>query len=53
MNQHSENYRFYLELTRENFRVNTKKYEQYLNERKFSDPTPNKKPLAIQKTVRP
>jgi hypothetical protein len=53
MKGHSENYRFYLELTRENFRVNTKKYEQYLNEKKYTDTTKSKKPLAIQRTVTP
>lgn len=53
MKEHSENYRFFLNITRETFRVNVKKYEQYLNERKFNDPKPNKKLLSIQKTVMP
>jgi hypothetical protein len=56
MNQHSENYRFYLYLTRENFRINAKKYEQYLNEKQYVDSSNNnktKKPVRIKRTVTP
>lgn len=53
MKEHSENYRFFLNITRDNFRVNVKKYEQYLNEKKFIGEIKPKKPLAIQKTVMP
>lgn len=53
MKEHSENYRFYLDLTRENFRVNTKKYEQFLNAKQFLEVKKPKRPLGIKKTVLP
>ena len=53
MMQHSENYKFYLYLTRDNFRVNAIKYGQYLNAKQFTDNVKPKKTLAIQKTVMP
>jgi hypothetical protein len=53
MNQNSENYKFYLYLTRDNFRVNVRKYEQYLNQKKFVDINKHRRTLSIQKTVTP
>lgn len=53
MIQNSENYKFYLNITRGTFRMNVKKYEQYLNEKKFTTKVKIKKPLGIQKTVTP
>lgn len=53
MNQHFLNYKFYLNLTRENFKVNIDKYEQYLNAKQFVDTNKPKKPLGIKKTVMP
>lgn len=53
MKEHSENYKFYLNLTRENFRVNITKYEQYLNAKQFVDNSKPKKPLGIKRTVMP
>ena len=52
--QHPRNYKYYLNVTKYGtFRVNDEKYQEYLDAKKYYDPTKPRKPQKIKSTVTP